>query len=149
MFNIKSKIAPFVFQTHFTEVHHPYPTRFSEDNFVENQIVLTQTKFVVSSQGPCLWDKMLYRQQKAIACEMSFKQWIKSSFLLLENEVFLAKIIYRSIQSKCYQLVQTSWRRSGEVLISSNLIEASSERLQNVGSTWFLITIWNAWTNCN
>ena len=51
MFKIKSKIAPSVFQIHFTEVHHPYLTRFNEDNCVKNHIVLSQTKFAVSSGG--------------------------------------------------------------------------------------------------
>ena len=48
VFKIKSKKAPSAFQTHFTEVRHPYPTRFSEDSFVESQIALTQSKFNVS-----------------------------------------------------------------------------------------------------
>ena len=58
-FKIKSKTALPVFQTHFTEVRHPYSTTFSEDSFVDNQIVLTQRKFTVSSRDPRLWNKLL------------------------------------------------------------------------------------------
>ena len=46
---MKSKTSLSVFQTYFIEVYHSYLTRFSEDSFVQNQVVLTQNKFAVSS----------------------------------------------------------------------------------------------------
>ena len=87
MFQIKTNIAPAVFYSCFTEVHHPYLTRFSENSFVENQIILNQTKFAVSSRGPRLWNNILNSYQKALIHEATFKTSIKSTLLPLENEI--------------------------------------------------------------
>ena len=87
MFKIKTNTAPLVFRTQFKEIQHTYPTRYSKNSFVENQLVYSQTKFSVSSRGPRLWNNILDQQQKAILHETIFKESVKLSLLLLENEI--------------------------------------------------------------
>ena len=77
MFKIKTNTAPLVFPTQFKEIQHIYPTRFSKNSFVENQLVYSQTKFSVS----------LDQQQKSIDHETIFKESLKLSLLSLENEI--------------------------------------------------------------
>ena len=52
MHRIKTKSAPIVFHNNFNEINHSYPTRFSNNRFVEKKVFLTQTKFAVSSRVP-------------------------------------------------------------------------------------------------
>ena len=87
MFKIKTNTAPLVFRTQFKEIQHIYPTRFSKNSFVENQLVYSQTKFSVSSRGPRLWNNILDQQQKSIDHETIFKKSVKLSLLSLENEI--------------------------------------------------------------
>ena len=86
MFKIKTNTAPLVFQTKFKEIQHIYPTRFSKNSFVENQLVYSQTKFSVSSRGPRLWN-ILDQQQKSIDHETIFKESVKLSLPSLGNEI--------------------------------------------------------------
>ena len=82
MHKVKTNTAPLVFRTKFQEIQHIYPTRFSKNSFVENQLVYSQTKFAVSSRGPRLWNNILDQQQKAIDHETIFKELVKSLFSL-------------------------------------------------------------------
>lgn len=48
MRKIKTNTAPSIFQTQFGKIQHQRSTRFSK-SIVENQLVLSQAKFFVSS----------------------------------------------------------------------------------------------------
>ena len=87
MHQIKTNTAPIVFHNNFNEINHSYPTRFSNNRFVEKKIFLTQTKFAVLSRGPRLWNNLLNTQQRTMEHEISFKNSIKSTLLMLENEI--------------------------------------------------------------
>ena len=87
MFKIKTNTALLIFRTQFKEIQHIYPTRFSKNSFIENQLVYSQTKFSVSSRGPRLWNNILDQQQKSIDHETIFKESVKLSLLSLENEI--------------------------------------------------------------
>ena len=87
MHRIKTNTALIVFHNNFNEINHSYPTRFSNNRFVEKKIFLTQTKFAVSSRSPRLWKNLLNTQQRTMEREISFKNSIKSTLLLLENEI--------------------------------------------------------------
>ena len=87
MHQIKTNTAPIVFHNSFNEINHSYPTRFSNNRFVEKKIFLTQTKFAVSSRGPRLWNNLLNTQQRTMEREISFKNSIKLTLLFLENEI--------------------------------------------------------------
>ena len=51
MFKIKQDTVPVSFRNDFREISHRYPTRFSQSNFVEGNILSNQTKLAVSSRG--------------------------------------------------------------------------------------------------
>ena len=87
MFKMKQDTAPVVFRNRVREISHPYPTRHSFNRFEEPKIQLNQTKFSVSSRGPRVWNKLLNNQQASIENELFFKKSIKSTLLLLENEI--------------------------------------------------------------
>ena len=84
MDQIKTNIAPIVFHNSFNEINHSYPTRFRNNRFVEKKIFLTQTKLL---RGPRLWNNLLNTQQRTMEGEISFKNSIKSTLLLLENKI--------------------------------------------------------------
>ena len=67
MFKIKRDTAPAAFRNDFREISHRYPTGFSQSNFVESNILSNQTKLVVSSRGPRLWNRLLNQEQKNMA----------------------------------------------------------------------------------
>ena len=87
MHRIKTNTAPIVFHNNFNKINHSYPTRFSNNRFVEKKIFLTQTKFAVSLRDPRLWNNLLNTQERTMEREISFKNSIKSTLLLLENEI--------------------------------------------------------------
>ena len=64
MFKIKRDSAPAAFRNDFREISHRYPTRFSQNKFVEGNIVSDQKKFAVSSRGPRLWNRLLIKNKK-------------------------------------------------------------------------------------
>ena len=87
MHRIKTNTAPIVFHNNFNEINHPYSTRFSNNRFVEKKSFLKPSKITVSSLGPRLWNNLLNTQQRTMEREISFKNSIKSTLLLLENEI--------------------------------------------------------------
>ena len=87
MFKIKRDSAPAAFRNDFREISHRYPTRSSQSNFVEGNILSNQTKFAVSSQGPRLWNRISNQKQKNMAYINDFKNSAKTSLLYLENEI--------------------------------------------------------------
>ena len=86
-FKIKINTAPCIFENQFTEIQYKYSTRFSNNSFVESQLVYSQTEFSVSSRGPRLWNKLLDQQQKCLGRETCFKKSVKLSLLSLENQI--------------------------------------------------------------
>ena len=54
MFRVKNNRKPEEFENKFEIVHHHYPTRNSENNFIEPKIYFKATKFGISSRGPRL-----------------------------------------------------------------------------------------------
>ena len=65
MFRVKNNTKPEAFENKFEIVHHHYPTRHSENNFIEPKIYFKATKFAISLRGPRLWNslKPLIRSQ--------------------------------------------------------------------------------------
>ena len=64
MFQVKQGIIPVVFRDRFSEICHSYPTRFSQNKFCEKIVILNQTKFAISLQGPRLWNSLLNKEHK-------------------------------------------------------------------------------------
>ena len=59
MFKAKHNLTPRVFSARFLEIHHKYPTRFSEHNFLEPALATTRSKFSMSAREPHLWNHIL------------------------------------------------------------------------------------------
>ena len=115
---IKWDSAPAAFRNDFREISHRYPTGFSQNNFVEGNIVSDQTKFAVSSRGPRLWNRLLNQEQKNMAYISGFKNLVKTSLLYLENEIiYFWKIKDKNSRQKfrikvlytVYYLTHTAW----------------------------------------
>ena len=100
MFKIKRDTAPAVFRNSSREWYHRYPTGFSQSNFVEGNILSNQTKFVVSSRGPRLWNRLLNEERKNMAYINGFKNSVKTSLLYLENKIIYFWIWTKKIKSK-------------------------------------------------
>ena len=64
---LKRDSAPSASRNDFREISHRYPTGFSQSNFAESNILSNQTKLVVSSRGPRLWNRLLNQEQKNMA----------------------------------------------------------------------------------
>ena len=77
------------FLNNFREMSHRYPTRLSQINFVEGNILLYQAKFTVSSQGLRLWNRLFGQEQKNMAFINGFKNSVKISLLCLELLILL------------------------------------------------------------
>ena len=87
MYQIKINTALIAFYSNFNEVNHSYPTLFSDKHFVENEILLTQTKFRASPRGPRLWNNLLNTQQRVTEQKVSFKNQIKTTLPSLNESV--------------------------------------------------------------
>ena len=145
MFKIKRDSAPAAFRNDFREISHRYPTGFSQNNFVEGNIVSDQTKFAVSSRGPRLWNRLLNQEQKNMAYINGFKNSVKTSLLYLENEIIYFWIWGRKIKDRnwgqklrakilyiVYYLTHTAWG----VTLSPAGFFGKCEQICNLLRTW-------------
>ena len=65
MIKRKTNTIQRIFESQFMEIYDQCSARFSKNSFVENQLAYSQTKFLVSSRGPRLWNKLSGQQQKS------------------------------------------------------------------------------------
>ena len=82
--NIKS--APKVFYSKFLKPSHPYPTNFSNSNYIQPFTKLNLCKFRISYRGPYLWNNLLNYKEKQIQNTEDFKKKVKFTLLSVENE---------------------------------------------------------------
>ena len=54
MFRVKNNTKPEASENKFEIINHHYPTRHSENSFIEPKIYFKATKFAISSRGPGL-----------------------------------------------------------------------------------------------
>ena len=64
MFKTKQNSATAAFRNGFRKISQPYPTGLSQNNFMEDNILSNQTKVVVLSRRPRLWNRLLNQEQK-------------------------------------------------------------------------------------
>ena len=81
IFRIKNNTIPEAFESKFEVVHNYYPTRHSENNFIEPKIYFKATKFAISSRGPRLWDSLTDKDTKAITSTPLFKRRLKKHLI--------------------------------------------------------------------
>ena len=85
MFRVKNNTKPEAFENNFEIVHHHYPTRHSEYNFIEPKIYFKTTKFAISSRGPRLWNILIDKDTKAITSTPPFKRKLKNHLIKVKN----------------------------------------------------------------
>ena len=85
MFRVKNNTIPEVFVNKFEIVHHHYPTRHSENNFIEPKIYFKATKFAISSRGPRLWNSLTDKDTKTITSTPLFKRRLKNHLIKIKN----------------------------------------------------------------
>ena len=85
MFRVKNNTIPEAFVNKFEIVHHHYPTRHSENNFIEPKIYFKATKFAISSRGPRLWNSLTDKDIKTITSTPLFKKRLKNHLIKIKN----------------------------------------------------------------
>ena len=87
MFRVKNNTIPHTFNRKFKIIDHIYPTRNSQNSFVQAIVKYKQTKNAISSRGPSLWNNILDENLKTLTSESLFKNKVKDLLLGLENEI--------------------------------------------------------------
>ena len=87
MFQVKNNTIPDSFQNKFQFIEHQYPTRYSENSFIEPRIYLRFTKYAISSRRPRLWNKIVNERIRNFTFYPLFRNTIKACLLRLENEI--------------------------------------------------------------
>ena len=64
VFRVKNNTIPEAFINKFEIVHHHYPIRHSENNFIEPKIYFKATKSAISSRGSRVWKALLIKIQR-------------------------------------------------------------------------------------
>ena len=81
------KCIPSVYYQKFQIIDHVYPTRSSQNNFVQPSIKYKQTKNAISTRGPSLWNTILKGNLKTLTSEALYKRNVKDLLLSLENAI--------------------------------------------------------------
>ena len=85
MFRVKNNTFPEAFANRFEIVHHHYPTRHSENNFIEPKIYFKDTKSAISSREPRLWNSLTDKDAKTITSTSLFKRKLKNHLIKIKN----------------------------------------------------------------
>ena len=86
MYKFNNKMTPTIFNTLFKKIEHAYPTRFSNNNFVQPKTFSKTTNFSISKRGPYLWNTLLDNDTKSILTLDHFKTKVKQELLMNDNE---------------------------------------------------------------
>ena len=84
-FRFKNNTKPEAFEDKFEIVHHHYPVRHSENNFIEPKVYFKATKFAISSRGPRLWNSLTDKETKTITSTQLFKSKLKNHLIKVKN----------------------------------------------------------------
>ena len=85
MFRVRNNTIPEAFVDKLEIVHHHYPTRHSENNFIEPKIYFKATKVAISSSGPCLCNSLTDQDTKTITSTTLFKRKLKNHLIKIKN----------------------------------------------------------------
>ena len=87
MHRVKNNTIPSVFHQKFQITDHIYPTRNSQNNFVQSMIKINQSKNAISARGPSLWNNILNENLKCLTSPELFKGKVKDLLHSIENEI--------------------------------------------------------------
>ena len=102
MFRLKNNTILEAFENKFETEHHHYPTRDSENNFIEPKIHFKATTFAISLRGPHLWNSLTDKYTKAISSTPLFKRKLKNHLIKIKNItnfLLIDFVQYRTITS--------------------------------------------------
>ena len=85
MFRVKNNTIPEVIVNKFEIVHHHYPTRHSENKFIEPKIYFKATKIAISSHGPRLWNTLTDKDTKIVTSTLLFNTRLKNHLIKIKN----------------------------------------------------------------
>ena len=74
MFRVKNNTKPEASENKFEIINHHYPTRHSENSFIEPKIYFKATKLAISSRGPRLRNSLNDKDTKTITSTSLFKR---------------------------------------------------------------------------
>ena len=78
MLRVKNNAILEAFVNKFEAAHHHYPTRHSENNFIEPKTYFKSTKFAISPRGPRLCKSFMDKDTKTITSTPLFKRRLKN-----------------------------------------------------------------------
>ena len=81
MHRVKNNTIPSVFHQEFQIIDHIYPTRNSQNNFLQSMIKINQTK------NASLWNNILDENLKCLTSSELFKGKVKDLLHSIENEI--------------------------------------------------------------
>ena len=87
MFKVNKKMAPTLFNSFLEKINHLYPTRFSENNYIQPKTYYSITKFSIANRGPKLWNTLLNNELKTISSIKQFKNKLKQKLLINDKEL--------------------------------------------------------------
>ena len=100
MFRVKNNTKPEAFENKFEIVHHHYPKRHSENNFIVPKINFKATKFAISLHGPRLWNSLTDKDTKAITSTPLSKRKLKKHPIKVKNITIFRNVFrYQTITS--------------------------------------------------
>ena len=85
MFRVKNNKIAEAFVNKFEIVHHHYPTRHSENNFIEPKMYFKATKSAISSGGPRLWNSLTDKDTTTVTSTPLFKRRLKNDLIKIKN----------------------------------------------------------------
>ena len=66
-------------------IHHHYPKKHSENNFIDPKIYFKATKFALSSREPRLWNTLADKYTKQITSTSLFKTKFKNHLIKIKK----------------------------------------------------------------
>ena len=93
MFRVKNNTKPEAFENKFEIVCHHYPTRHSENNFIEPKVYFKATKFAMSSRGLRVWNSLTDKDTKTITSTPLFKRKLKNHLIKVKNITRLSNAV--------------------------------------------------------
>ena len=85
----------------FEIVHHHYPTRQSENNFIKPKTFIKTTKSAISSHGPPIGNNLIDKDTKTKTSTPPCKRRLKNHLIQGKN---IANYFYKFYLKSCYNI---------------------------------------------
>ena len=82
MYRLENSIIPAIFNDIVKKPEHKYPTKSS---YTLRKYSFTNSRFEISFRGPKLWNEILNKEEKGLACHTLFEKCVILRLLDMEN----------------------------------------------------------------